>query len=239
MPGLSDTWIDLGAQRRVTLTNLDAGDHVLEVRAAASGSDWSAQPLSLDDSPRAGAMAFRLGVRRIRAACIRRHRRPHPPTTAEVHRGGARTRAARARSATAHARARRQQPATRRGGAREEQLSRSDEPRAAHADERRRRHDGAAFAHGSLRDSDASHADNPFVRADPAADRERLARPVEDSRGQGRARSRCRSISARCSRSAPASSRDRPKPKASSSSSVRRPRTTGCCSATRCGCGRF
>ena len=47
MPGLSDTWIDLGAQRRVTLTNLDAGDHVLEVRAATSGSDWTAQPLTL------------------------------------------------------------------------------------------------------------------------------------------------------------------------------------------------
>ena len=138
--------------------------------------------------PRAGAVALRLGVRRIRAACIRRHRGPHPTTTAEVHRGGTRTRAARARGATAHARARRQQPAARRSGAREEQLSRSDEPRAAHPDERCGRHDGAAFAHASLRDSDASHADNPFFRADPAADRQRLARPVEDSRRQGHAR---------------------------------------------------
>ncbi len=47
MPGLTDTWIDLGAQRRVTLTNLDAGDHVLEVRGSASGTAWSSKPLSL------------------------------------------------------------------------------------------------------------------------------------------------------------------------------------------------
>src|SRR6478735_4015274 len=33
LPGLSDQWIDLGAQRRVTLTNLAAGNHRLEVRA--------------------------------------------------------------------------------------------------------------------------------------------------------------------------------------------------------------
>ena len=38
MTGLTDEWIDLGAQRRVTLTNLDPGDHVLEVRAANSDS---------------------------------------------------------------------------------------------------------------------------------------------------------------------------------------------------------
>ena len=39
--GLSDRWIDLGAQHRVTLTNLDAGDHLLEVRAANADSVWS------------------------------------------------------------------------------------------------------------------------------------------------------------------------------------------------------
>ncbi len=44
--GLSDRWIDLGAQRRVTLTNLDAGDHLLEVRAANADSVWS-DPLRL------------------------------------------------------------------------------------------------------------------------------------------------------------------------------------------------
>ena len=47
MAGLTDQWIDLGAQNRVTLTNLDAGDHVLEVRAANSDSLWSTQPLRL------------------------------------------------------------------------------------------------------------------------------------------------------------------------------------------------
>jgi signal transduction histidine kinase/ligand-binding sensor domain-containing protein/CheY-like chemotaxis protein/HPt (histidine-containing phosphotransfer) domain-containing protein len=45
--GLSDRWIDLGAQRRVTLTNLDAGDHLLEVRAASADSVWSDPPLRL------------------------------------------------------------------------------------------------------------------------------------------------------------------------------------------------
>jgi signal transduction histidine kinase/ligand-binding sensor domain-containing protein/HPt (histidine-containing phosphotransfer) domain-containing protein/ActR/RegA family two-component response regulator len=45
--GLSDRWIDLGTQRRVTLTNLDAGDHLLEVRAANSDSVWSDPPLRL------------------------------------------------------------------------------------------------------------------------------------------------------------------------------------------------
>src|SRR5262249_34565906 len=45
MPGLTDQWIDLGAQRRITLTNLDAGDHVLEVRAANADSVWSTAPV--------------------------------------------------------------------------------------------------------------------------------------------------------------------------------------------------
>ena len=44
--GLSDRWIDLGAQRRVTLTNLDPGDHLLEVRAANADSVWG-EPLRL------------------------------------------------------------------------------------------------------------------------------------------------------------------------------------------------
>ena len=45
--GLSDRWIDLGTQRRVTLTNLDAGEHLLEVRAANADSVWSDPPLRL------------------------------------------------------------------------------------------------------------------------------------------------------------------------------------------------
>ncbi|HUO79619.1 MAG TPA: two-component regulator propeller domain-containing protein [Steroidobacteraceae bacterium] len=47
MVDLSDRWIDLGGQHHVTLTNLDAGDHLLEVRAASADSVWSAAPLRL------------------------------------------------------------------------------------------------------------------------------------------------------------------------------------------------
>ena len=45
MAGLTDQWIDVGSQHRITLTNLDAGDHVLEVRAANADSVWSEAPL--------------------------------------------------------------------------------------------------------------------------------------------------------------------------------------------------
>ena len=47
MVGLTDRWIDIGTQHRITLTNLDAGEHVLEVRAANSDSVWSQEPLRL------------------------------------------------------------------------------------------------------------------------------------------------------------------------------------------------
>ena len=47
MVGLTDRWIDLGTQHRITLTNLESGDHVLEVRAANSDSVWSQTPLRL------------------------------------------------------------------------------------------------------------------------------------------------------------------------------------------------
>ena len=47
MAGLTDRWLDLGTQRRITLTNLEAGEHVLEVRAANSDRVWSEQPLRL------------------------------------------------------------------------------------------------------------------------------------------------------------------------------------------------
>jgi signal transduction histidine kinase/ligand-binding sensor domain-containing protein/CheY-like chemotaxis protein/HPt (histidine-containing phosphotransfer) domain-containing protein len=60
--GLTDDWIDLGAQRRVTLTNLDPGDHVLEVRAANADSVWSTTPLELtihrDPAPWASPAAY-------------------------------------------------------------------------------------------------------------------------------------------------------------------------------------
>jgi signal transduction histidine kinase/ligand-binding sensor domain-containing protein/CheY-like chemotaxis protein/HPt (histidine-containing phosphotransfer) domain-containing protein len=45
--GLTDDWIDLEGERRITLTNLGAGDHTLEVRAAGSDSEWSATPFEL------------------------------------------------------------------------------------------------------------------------------------------------------------------------------------------------
>ena len=61
MAGLTDRWIDLGAQHRITLTNLDPGDHVLEVRGANSDSVWSA-PLKIrlhrDPAPWASPWAY-------------------------------------------------------------------------------------------------------------------------------------------------------------------------------------
>ena len=66
MAGLTDRWIDLGTQRRVTLTNLDAGDHVLEVRAANADSVWSQEPLRLtvhrDPAPWRSPWAYGLYV---------------------------------------------------------------------------------------------------------------------------------------------------------------------------------
>jgi signal transduction histidine kinase/ligand-binding sensor domain-containing protein/CheY-like chemotaxis protein/HPt (histidine-containing phosphotransfer) domain-containing protein len=47
VPGLVDRWIDLGAQHRVTLTNLAAGTHVLEVRGANADSMWADAPLKI------------------------------------------------------------------------------------------------------------------------------------------------------------------------------------------------
>jgi signal transduction histidine kinase/ligand-binding sensor domain-containing protein/CheY-like chemotaxis protein len=45
--GLSDAWINLDMQRRLTLTNLESGDYLLEVRAANADSVWSSAPLRL------------------------------------------------------------------------------------------------------------------------------------------------------------------------------------------------
>ncbi|MEO8464533.1 MAG: two-component regulator propeller domain-containing protein [Gammaproteobacteria bacterium] len=82
MTGLTDDWIDLGAQRRVTLTNLDSGDHVLEVRAANSDSVWSAPPFKLtihrDPAPWASPLAYALyalALLGFAAHRIHRHRR--------------------------------------------------------------------------------------------------------------------------------------------------------------------
>ena len=47
MAGLTDNWIDLGTQTRISLTNLEPGDHVLEVRGATRNSGWSRVPLRL------------------------------------------------------------------------------------------------------------------------------------------------------------------------------------------------
>ena len=62
MAGLTDDWIDVGAQRRVTLTNLGAGNHVLEVRAANADSVWSTTPLRVtihrDPAPWASPVAY-------------------------------------------------------------------------------------------------------------------------------------------------------------------------------------
>ena len=61
MAGLTDRWIDLGAQHRITLTNLESGNHVLEVRGANSDSVWS-EPLKItlhrDPAPWASPWAY-------------------------------------------------------------------------------------------------------------------------------------------------------------------------------------
>ncbi|HEU4619701.1 MAG TPA: two-component regulator propeller domain-containing protein [Gammaproteobacteria bacterium] len=82
MAGLTDDWIDLGADRRITLTNLDPGDHVLEVRAANSDSAWSTTPLRLtihrDPAPWASPAAYAiyaLALLGLIAQQIRRHRK--------------------------------------------------------------------------------------------------------------------------------------------------------------------
>ncbi len=72
MGGLTDRWIDLGTQHRITLTNLEAGDHLLEVRAANSDSVWSETPLRLsihrDPAPWKSAWAYTAYV--LAALCL-------------------------------------------------------------------------------------------------------------------------------------------------------------------------
>ena len=52
MTGLTERWINLGSQRRVTLTNLPAGNHILEVRAVNGDRVWS-RPMRLSIHKRA------------------------------------------------------------------------------------------------------------------------------------------------------------------------------------------
>jgi signal transduction histidine kinase/ligand-binding sensor domain-containing protein/CheY-like chemotaxis protein len=62
MGGLTDRWIDLGEQHRITLTNLEPGDHLLEVSAANADSLWSQTPLRLmihrDPAPWRSSFAY-------------------------------------------------------------------------------------------------------------------------------------------------------------------------------------
>ena len=78
--GLSDQWIDLGAQHRVTLTNLDAGDHLIEVRAANADSVWS-EPLRLtvhrDAAPWRSWWAYALYALVVCLALVQRIRAHH------------------------------------------------------------------------------------------------------------------------------------------------------------------
>ena len=63
MAGLTDRWIDLGAQHRITLTNLESGNHVLEVRGANSDSVWSAPlRITLHRSPAPWKSPWAYGV---------------------------------------------------------------------------------------------------------------------------------------------------------------------------------
>lgn len=82
MAGLTNDWIDLGAQRRITLTNLDPGSHVLEVRAANADSVWSTTPFRLtihrDPAPWASPWAYALyalALFGLVAQQLHRHRR--------------------------------------------------------------------------------------------------------------------------------------------------------------------
>ncbi|MBK9337255.1 MAG: response regulator [Lewinellaceae bacterium] len=45
--GFSDTWVQLGAQRRVTFTNLDPGKYTFQVRGTNSDGVWNDTPASL------------------------------------------------------------------------------------------------------------------------------------------------------------------------------------------------
>lgn len=71
VPGLIDGWEDLGADRHITLTNLAAGEHVLEVRAASADSDWSApQAFTIRRDPAPWRTAWAYGLYMLLAAAL-------------------------------------------------------------------------------------------------------------------------------------------------------------------------
>ena len=73
---------------------------------------------------------------------------------------------------------------------REERLRRAHEPRAAHADERRARHDGAAARYAARRRATTLLRGHSSFRRFAARDRRRRARFLEDRSGPPAARSR-------------------------------------------------
>lgn len=76
MAGLTDSWIDLGTQHRITLTNLDAGDHLLEVRAANADSVWSerAQTLTIHRDPAPWRSPWAYSIYLLAALALIAHR---------------------------------------------------------------------------------------------------------------------------------------------------------------------
>ena len=128
MAGLTDQWIDLGSQHRITLTNLDAGDHVLEVRAANADSVWSETPLRLTIHKDAGAVEFAVGLRRLRAGRARTARLPAAHATQKIPASRRGAGAPGVRSRAANPGAGREQSAAGGGGAGEKQLPGPNEP---------------------------------------------------------------------------------------------------------------
>ncbi len=101
--GSPDQWIDLGSPRRITLTNLDAGDHVLEVRAANADSVWSEAPVRVsihrDPAPWRSPFAYAAYAVLVLGFILYRVHRQR----VKFMRSGAGARSPRVRSAAAHA----------------------------------------------------------------------------------------------------------------------------------------
>lgn len=86
LPQISDRWIDLGTNHDVTLADLGAGDHVLEVRAASADSAWGNSPfrITIHKKPPLWAsppaeLAYLMLILAVVAAAwrARMHRRAH------------------------------------------------------------------------------------------------------------------------------------------------------------------
>jgi diguanylate cyclase (GGDEF)-like protein len=82
LPNLSDRWIEIGTDHNVTLNNLGAGEHILEVRAASTDSAWGNTPLRITvrKSPplwasQAAVGAYLAAVLALAAAAWRARRR--------------------------------------------------------------------------------------------------------------------------------------------------------------------